>query len=261
MKFCLLGSGISYSLSPLIYDYWFKMYGIKAEYILEDIFSNALDMNFVIYLKNNYQGFNITKPFKENIIPFLDSFSKEAELIGSVNLVRSINNKLVGYNTDYLGLLASFNFYNLNLSNKKILILGSGGAVRSLLFALQNKGNKFYLLNRTKENAFKIKSIFANENIVVEDDFSKLSTLNYDIIFNGTILNLEDSLLFFKINVRKNDTIYDMNYSYNYSNNLKKSNLIDGLLMLLYQASYNFDILFNIKPIVNEDLIKKIKEK
>jgi shikimate dehydrogenase len=95
---------------------------------------------------------NVTVPFKKSIIPFLDRLSIEAQKTQSVNTVYLENNKVIGHNTDIGGFDMSIQKLNINLLNKKVLILGAGGVVPSIIFSLiKMKVSKVIVANRTKE--------------------------------------------------------------------------------------------------------------
>jgi shikimate dehydrogenase len=239
-KFGLLGSNISYSLSPKIYDYWFKEYNIMAQYDLIDMMD--IDTNIL----HNYAGFNITKPFKEKIIPFLKDLTTESKLIGSVNLVVDG----VGYNTDYLGLLDSYQYYNISPNNKNILILGAGGAARAVIYSLGKFNANIFIYNRTPEKVSKIIENFKDLNIKQVQE-----NIDFEIIFNATTLSFAEILKQVKIKQSNKIIYYDLNYYHK-----DKSNYIDGLYMLLSQARYNFEKFFGILPDVNPQLINFIKK-
>lgn len=243
----LIGSNISYSLSPKIYEYWFNRYNISEKYSLIDINKDELNSD----LLNEYKGLNVTKPYKQNIISLLSFLSDEVKYVKAVNLVLNKEGKFYGYNTDYLGLLDSYKYYNLDFNNKTILILGAGGASRALLYSLKNYNCNIYIYNRTKEKISNLICDFKDLNIQEHQD-----NINYDAIFNATSINLNEILI--NLNMKKYDNIiyYDLNYYYNNDNSI-----IDGLYMLIAQAKHNFYKFFGIMPEIDEDIIKYLKNK
>lgn len=253
LKFTLIGQNISYSLSPSIYNYWFKMYGIKASYTLMDILLQDFSKEFFINnIQSKFNGCNITKPYKEVLLPFLTEITPAVKTTGAVNTIHFKDNKIIGYNTDYLALIDSFSYYNLNLNNKNILILGAGGAAKSLIYALNslNLNSSIAVYNRSANNLIRTKELFPNINI-----YNSNLKNEFGIIFNATTLKLDE--LFKKVDVRlKKDTII---YNLNYNNNEYIKNdlqVFNGIYMLLSQAAYNFKIWFNQEPIINDNLIK-----
>ncbi|MDR2008009.1 MAG: hypothetical protein LBQ34_03435 [Alphaproteobacteria bacterium] len=238
-KFGILGHNISYSLSPKIYAYWFDKYNIESRYDLIDV----AEINPAII--RDYKGFNITKPYKEKILPLLKGLSVETHLIKAVNLVVDG----VGYNTDYLGLLDSYKYYNIETLGKNILILGAGGAARAVVYSLKDAKSNIFIYNRTPEKVDKIIADFKDLNVQQYKE-----NIHPDIIFNATTLTFAEILV--QAGLKNNDkTIYyDLNYYHN-----KSGEQIDGLYMLLSQATYNFEKFFGILPQVNQQLINHIK--
>ena len=96
--------------------------------------------------------FNVTIPYKEKIIPFLDEIDEAAKMIGAVNTIVIKGDKLIGYNTDYIGFIKSF---KKNLDFKKALIIGTGGASKAIQFSLKLKKIKFDIVSRKKSSDYK----------------------------------------------------------------------------------------------------------
>ncbi len=249
-KYGLIGSNISYSLSPKIYDFWLKRYNIEEQYSIIDINEDKLTSNLLM----KYKGLNVTKPFKEKILSLVSSFSEEVNFIKSVNLLINDNSNIIGYNTDYLGLLDSYKYYNLVLKNKNILILGAGGGSRALLYSLLGFDCTIYLYNRTKEKIQNLINDFPNLKISA---YKK--NINCDIIFNTTSINFGDVLYSIGIKKCNNIIYYDLNYYHDSSD--FKLNYVDGLYMLISQAKYNFYKFFGIMPDLDENIISYIKKK
>jgi shikimate dehydrogenase len=108
-------------------------------------------------------GMNVTAPFKELVVPYLDELDKSAEMVGAVNTIINRDGRLIGYNTDGMGFIYSIETEcpNFDFLNKKAVIIGAGGAARSIGFALISKGMKLSLIaTRSIERAKKLKSEF-----------------------------------------------------------------------------------------------------
>ena len=166
-KFLVIGNPIDHSLSPKLHNYWIKQNNINATYEKLKLEENDLE-NLVLKVKEKkIDGINVTVPFKKSIIPFLDSLSIEAQKTQSVNTVYLDNRKVIGHNTDIVGFEMSILKSNINLSNKKVLILGAGGVVPSIILALiKMKVSKVVVANRTKEKAENLKNLFNDINII-----------------------------------------------------------------------------------------------
>ena len=141
----LIGRNIDYSFSSKYFSNKFKNEKIiDCEYKNFDL-AKIEDFNNLEISK--IKGLNVTIPYKEKIIPFLDKIDKSASEIGAVNTIAKKNNKLIGYNTDFIGFINSFK-NNLNFNNA--LILGTGGASKAIQYALNIKKINFISLRKNE---------------------------------------------------------------------------------------------------------------
>ena len=261
-NYLVIGDPIEHSLSPKIHNYWFKKNNVDANYNKEHISENELK-NFVERLRNKeINGANITVPFKEKIIPYLDKLSNEAKVANSVNTIYMSNNKVVGHNTDIAGFYLSLKSKSIDFKNKKALIFGSGGVTPSIILGLRKLGiEKITISNRTLEKAVKLKERF---NFVEILKWGQTTEAN--LIINSTSLGLKEAD---KINLDKkyfkpDNIFYDVIYNPNETNFLKEAkrngcNTQNGLLMFLCQAAEAFKTWHNIEPIINDNVINLIK--
>lgn len=146
-KFGLLGEEISYSLSGVIHNYIFEKNKYEGEYELYSRGKSDLE-SFVFMAKKELSGFNVTIPYKESIIEYIDFLSPEAKCIGAVNTVKIIDEKLYGYNTDYYGFGKQLSFGDIKIKNKEFVILGSGGAQKAVKKYLKDNGGKVTIISR-----------------------------------------------------------------------------------------------------------------
>ena len=174
----LIGRNINYSFSKKYFTQKFKNDKIdNCEYLNFDIdkISDFKKINL-----NNINGFNVTIPYKEKIIGYLDEIEESANNIGAVNTIKILKNKLVGYNTDYLGFINSF---NKKFDYKNVLILGSGGASKAIQYAI-----------KTKKINFDVASRKSDVNHIAYTQIESLE--KYDLIVNctplGTYPNVND---------------------------------------------------------------------
>ena len=151
-KYFVIGNPIDHSLSPRLHNYWIKNNKIDAVYEKKILNDHELK-NFVFQVKEKkISGINVTVPFKKKVIPFLDQLSYEAENTQSVNTIYLDDDKIIGHNTDIDGFEFAIKYTKFDLVNKKILILGAGGVVSSIIYALNKiKGSKIIISNRTKD--------------------------------------------------------------------------------------------------------------
>ena len=258
-KFLVIGNPIEHSLSPKLHNYWIKKNNIDAIYEKQELDENDLE-NLILKVKEKkINGINVTVPFKKAVIPFLDKLTLEAQKTQSVNTIYLDNNQVVGDNTDIGGFEISIQKSNFNLSNKKVLILGAGGVVPSIIFALiKMKVSKIILSNRTREKAENLKNFFNDLNVIKWGEIP-----NFDVIINATSLGLkkEDKINLDFSSSGKNKLFYDVIYNPKETSFLKTGkNLgnvaINGKLMFIYQAFLAFNIWHGLKPDINEEVIK-----
>ena len=258
-KFLVIGNPIEHSLSPILHNYWIKINEIDAIYEKQKLNENELEKFILQVREKKIDGINVTVPFKKSVIPYLDELSLEAKNTQSVNTIYSKDNKVIGHNTDIIGFQTSIKKSKYDLCNKEILILGAGGVVSSLIFALNEmKVSKIKVSNRTKEKSQNLKKIFKNIEIVEWGEVP-----NFDMIINATSLGLkeEDKINLNFSSISKNKFFYDVIYNPQETNFLKTgkklgNKILNGKLMFIYQALSAFNIWHGIKPSVNENIIK-----
>ena len=257
-NFFVIGEHVSKSLSPLIFSHWFKKYNLKAKYSFLEVTRENFDSKIVKALSDkNTRGFNVTIPFKKDIIKHLDNKNIHAQKIGAVNCV-TVGNKIKGINTDWVGYLNSIKKEKIN-KNKNILILGFGGASQAIYYGFLIKGFKnVSVFNRTK------KTININGINKYTKNYSLINSylIKSDLIINTTPTN---PLKKKQTNLIKKTTIIsDIVYQPKETSFLKEFKLnkkIYGISMLIEQAIPCFKLWFGFVPVVDEVLTKKIYKK
>ena len=256
-KYFVIGNPINHSLSPKLHNHWLKQNNINAVYEKIKLEENEIE-NFLIKIKNQeINGCNVTVPFKRTVIPFLDKLSLEAEETQSVNTISFHNGNLVGYNTDIGGFQKSINNLKYNIKDKKILILGAGGVVPSIIFALTKmKASKIIVTNRTHKKAENLKSQFKNIDIVNWGEIP-----DFNIIINATSVGLNNEAINLNIyNVGGDKLFYDVIYNPVETKFLKEgkkfgNQIENGKLMFIYQAFEAFKLWHDIEPSVNNEVL------
>lgn len=204
-------------------------------------------------------GFNVTVPYKQKIIPYLDEIDEEAEKMGAVNTVVKENDRWIGYNTDgrgYLRALKSKFPAQLEDRTKRILILGAGGAARGIYYALVHDGyTQIDIANRTKESALDIAKLQdeQTETHVLTLDKAEQLTNQYDIFIQTTSVGMgqgNEDMIISLDGVKKSAIVSDIVYQPIETAFLKKAKSLGasvhyGHTMLLYQAQYAFEIWTN----------------
>jgi len=260
-KYFVIGNPINHSLSPKLHNYWFKENNIDAIYDKKKIEEKNLQTIISEVKEKKINGINVTVPFKKAVIPYLDKLSPEAEQTQSVNTIILSNDNLIGHNTDILGFDKAIKNLNFNMQGKKILILGAGGVVPSIIFAL-NKMNvlKITISNRTKEKAEDLKSQFHNLEVLDWGDIN-----DFDVIINATSLGLNKETIDLDFSKFANNKLfYDVIYNPEETNFLKEGKKLgnrteNGKLMFIYQALEAFKLWHGIEPEVNFETLKLLK--
>ena len=202
--FGLLGKNISYSFSRTYFSKKFKKENIDAEYLNFDL-QNINQFRDVIKETPNLQGLNVTIPYKEEIINFLDDLAPEAEEIGAVNTIKINGNKLIGYNTDYIGFSESIKPL-LKPHHKKALILGTGGASKAIAYAFKKMGIAYKFVSRTSGE---LKLSYQDLSLEIVND--------HNIIINttpvGTFPNVEKYPKFPIEHLTNKHLVYDLIYN------------------------------------------------
>jgi shikimate dehydrogenase len=258
-KFLVIGNPIEHSLSPTLHNYWIKNNGIDAIYEKQKLDKSELEQIIIRIKKEKVDGVNVTVPFKKTIIPFLDELSSEAKKTQSVNTLYLKNNKVIGHNTDIIGFETSIEKSKYNVLNKEVLILGAGGVVPSIIFALNKmQASKIKVSNRTKEKAESLKENFKNIELIEWGEVPR-----FDMIINATSIGLkkEDNIKLDFSLISGNKFFYDVIYNPSETNFLKVgkklgNKTLNGKLMFIYQGLAAFNIWHGLKPDVDENVIK-----
>ena len=268
-KFGIIGNPIEHSLSPVLHKYWFKKYNIDADYEIIEVVDNELPEIIKKIKNNNYSGFNVTLPFKQKIINYIDKVVNDAELTGSVNTVLLENNEtVVGENTDVYGLQAAYLKEIENSSNKNALVIGAGGVSPSVILSIKKSGIKnIFITNRTNEKCIFLKKKFNFLNIISWLDL-ETEIKNFDIIINATSLGLKNGEDFnFNFTNTKNELIYiDTIYNPLETKTFKYlreegRRVFNGLDMFIYQGQKSFYLWNKINPEIDDQLVELLKSK
>ncbi len=248
-KYCVIGHPISHSRSPQLHMAGFQEFQIEAEFTAIDIKPSNLSNWIKTTFCSEYSGAAITIPHKKNIAEFVDIQSESAQKIGAINTLFWKNNKLWGTNTDCLGALRALETINPNIENKKILILGAGGASRAIVFALQIAKAHITIWNRTVIKAQELAEDFDSEYV---RELSEIDSDEYDIIINTTSVGLNEWKSPFPESLwRQQHIAFDIVYKPLETKFLadafaKGAQTITGDKMLVWQALEQFKIWHNI---------------
>lgn len=253
MEYGLIGEKLGHSFSKIVHS---KLAGY--EYELNEISKD----NFHEFMTSkNFKAINVTIPYKQDVIPYLDVISDTAREIGAVNTIINKNGKLYGYNTDYSGLVALIEYNDIEIKDKKVLILGSGGTSRTARVVAKNLGAKSVLcVSRS-----------GGDGLITYDDVYKNHT-DADVIINTTPCGMYPNMGESAVDVcrfSKLEAVVDAIYNPINSHLLiqsKKNGVkaVDGLYMLVAQAVFAAEKFldktfpeFRIAEIVGEILKEK----
>ncbi len=269
--FKIIGNPISHSLSPALHSYWFAKYKILADYKQHEIKESEIEVTLNDVRDGKIDGLNVTLPFKQKVIPYLDILINDAKSTNSVNTIfMSKEGKLTGDNTDVYGMQAAYLkdiTLNSNRSTKAIVI-GAGGVAPSIIFALKKTDiKKVCIANRTREKAIFMKKKFPFIDILNLNEVPQRIS-EFDIIINATSLGLKNGEQF---NVNLDgltdksifiDTIYNP-LETKIIKHLKSKNIktFNGLDMLIYQGQKSFYIWNKINPEIDDELIQLLENR
>jgi len=273
-KYAVLGFPLTHSLSPLIHTPAFEYLQIDADYIKIEIPPQEFNSRISSLKQENRHGFNVTIPFKQEVIQYLDSIDPAAEKIGAVNTISiDENNKWTGYNTDSQGFLKPL--LELDYRPESCLLLGAGGAARAVSFGLAEefKLQEMTIVNRSVDKAEKLaadlrKYYAADFTVCSAADIEQMNTV-FDLIVNTTSVGMGrlsgQYLIEPAAAAGEKCVVYDLIYNPQTTKFLElaeKQNLktINGLPMLIYQAALSFQIWTGqeFPAAVMDDLMKTI---
>lgn len=150
--FASIGDPVMHSISPQIHNSIFSLNGLNNVHIPLKIAKDELE-KYIALIRNNFTGISVTKPHKQNIIKYLDYIDADADKFKAVNTVKIENGLLKGFNTDGYGFIKSLELYDIDVKDKRILLIGAGGAARVIGFEILRLGGKLTITNRTINNA------------------------------------------------------------------------------------------------------------
>jgi 3-dehydroquinate dehydratase/shikimate dehydrogenase len=239
----LIGSPIVQSQSHITHNAFFRGQGLDAVYVKMQIEKEELSSFFSLAKKLGIKGLSVTIPLKEAVIPFLDEIDPLAKEIGAVNTILFENGKLKGYNTDAAGALDAIEA-RLSVRNKKVIILGAGGAAKAIAYEAKRRGADLTIVARTAERA---QSMVENlgASLRTFEEIQQIALRGYDILINTTSeadpidpeFILENSLIM-DINTKHRETAFIL------AAQKKNCTVVYGYEMFMNQASGQFRLWF-----------------
>lgn len=253
----VIGDPISHSLSPLMHNAALASMNLPYIYMPFKVSPDELPLFLQSLKTREIWGFNVTIPHKQAVIPFLDSLSREARLIGAVNTVVKKGKKWIGHNTDGAGFIASLKTEGgYEIKNKHVILLGAGGSARAIGAALGMEGaQEVVVINRTTTKAFELvlelgkkfpKTVY---NATTLDPLEQRYWKGADLVINATTMGMKGTrLIDFPLNqLSAKACVSDIVYNPLETPLLKKSKKMGlkthaGWGMLLHQGLLSFEL-------------------
>ncbi|MFJ7933587.1 shikimate dehydrogenase [Sporosarcina sp. NPDC096371] len=263
----VIGDPIAQSMSPAMHDFWFAENDIDASYIPVHVTADGLEEAVASLKRLGCSGWNVTVPHKSAIIPFLDQLELSAEQMDAVNTVHVLpGGLLVGSNTDGLGFVRALEeAYGTQCKDKKVLIIGAGGAARGIAYALHTMGyGPISFTNRTVEKAEQLASGLVHSTVlsIVEAE----STLaEFGLIVQTTTVGMnfaQPGMPLHPKHVVKGTIVADIIYNPLETEFLAEARkrgakTLNGVGMFAHQGALAFETWTGIRP-NTEQMIKKI---
>ncbi|MGH4117580.1 shikimate dehydrogenase [Clostridium sp.] len=261
----LLGESLKHSISPLIHSAIFKEIMVDGTYELFEIGKGEVENTINRFKDIGVVGVNVTIPYKTTVMRCIDEISDEAKKIGAVNTICFKNKKTIGYNTDYTGFGMMLEKNDIDIYNKKAVILGSGGAAKAVIQYLLDSGiGEMTIASR---GANKVEDIHKKKefNIISYAELSHLT--EKDLIINCTPCGMYpnvDSCPIQKSSIAKFSTVIDLIYNPKETMLLKRAKelnmkAVNGLYMLIGQAIAAQELWKDIK--IENNIIDSVYER
>lgn len=274
-KVCaLIGDPVEHSLSPCIQNAAFQFLRLNYVYVAFRVGREELETAIRGVRSLKIHGLNVTMPLKEDVIRHLDRLDESAEAIGAVNTILNNKEGLIGYNTDGKGALMALEASNQSPADRKIVILGAGGASRAVSYSLVKEARELVILNRTLERAEKLagelRSKFGDKVRYVKlcRDQIRKELEDADLLVNATSIGMsphENKTPVDRGLLRPDLAVFDLVYDPPETRLLKEAKsvgarTIEGLTMLVYQGAASFKIWTNKKAPIDV-MMKAAKNK
>ncbi len=272
-RYAVFGNPVAHSKSPQIHTLFAEQTNQSLNYTAELAEIGQFDAAVKNFIKNNGKGLNITVPFKEDAWQCATKRSQRAQRARAVNtLMLQQDGCLYGDTTDGVGLVRDLmTNHGVEIINKRVLVIGAGGAVRGVLEALlEQQPAALLIANRTRQKAVQLADDFSNLENITRDiqgcALDEIGDAQFDIIINGTSASLHGELPPLPDSIFADDACsYDMMYAaqptpfMQWSINHGASKTFDGLGMLVEQAAESFYLWRKVRP-ETKKVIRQIRQ-
>jgi shikimate dehydrogenase len=255
----VIGDPVQHSLSPVMHNVAFEELSLDFVYLAFRVREEELREAIIGATSLDIHGLNVTMPHKNAVMRYLDEIDSTARSIGAVNTILNNKGRLLGYNTDGIGALKALEENGITLNEKKLLLLGAGGAGKAIAFHAAREVEELVILNRTPEKAKKLAEVLRKEfnNKINGNAFSteimKEELRDTDILVNATSVGMhpDGNRSLVSPSLLKPD-LYVMDIIYNpLETKLAKdakalgAKVVSGIEMLVYQGAASFEVWTN----------------
>ncbi len=255
-QFAVFGNPISHSKSPLIHQAFSEQTGITHHYGRVCAPLDSFPETIAAFFAQGGRGANVTLPFKQQACEFADELSERAALSGAVNTLKKCSDgRILGDNTDGIGLLSDLERLALIKSGDRVLLVGAGGAARGVILPLLSAGCAVTIVNRTQARAEELAQLFGQNGTIDACSFDQLGARAFDLIVNATSSGVSGEVPPLPVSlINPQVRCYDMFYQAGATPFLQwcgdhgAHQYADGLGMLVGQAAHAFYLWHNVMP-------------
>lgn len=257
----VVGYPLGHTLSPIMHNTAFQVSRLNAVYLAfetKDIDDCLRGMKAL-----GIKGLSVTLPFKSRVIPLLDDVDNQAKTIGAVNTIVNDNGRLKGYNTDTIGILKSLEEEVIDLSNRKCLLIGAGGAARAIGFTLKERGIELTIANRSIGSGEKLAESLGSPFVPLKD----IEKIKADLIVQATPVGMyphTDQCLIPETLLKEGPVVMDIIYNPIETKVLKLARdygckRVSGLSMFIHQGGEQLRLWTGFEPPLKE-MTSSVKE-
>lgn len=268
-QYAVVGNPVAHSLSPLIHRHFAEQTVQTLDYSAIEIAPDSFAPRIAELVAAGFKGFNVTVPFKQQAFALCTELSQRAQRAGAVNTIRVLaGGALAGENTDGIGLVRDLSInLHIPLADRRILLLGAGGAVRGVLEPILAEAPRVLVLcNRTLARAETLANDFSASGVIEVLPYEELDGETFDLVVNGTAAGLNDSVPPLPASAVGAETVcYDMMYNRSgptafvaWARDNGAAAAHDGLGMLVEQAAEAFQVWRGLRP-QTADLIQSLR--
>ena len=270
----VIAKPIRHSISPFIHNHAYQLTATNAVYLAWEVAEEEVEQSLQQLRVLDMLGANISMPYKKKVLPYLDQLDESAQLIGSVNTIVQKDGRLTGYNTDGLGFLKSLP-KTFSIKNKKLVLLGAGGAARAIVLEAIRQGVEEIHLFVRPESLAKYQAIFSplSEALsfsIVLHDLSSRDQVNEmmveaDLLLNATGLGMDGvslpvpkDLIFPKGCLVADLAYFPAKTPFLQLAEEQEVQTVNGLGMLFHQAGLAFELMTD-KPFPEQEVWQAVK--